>query len=130
MGTRTWFVEPETVTIQLGDGDWIEVKKQLTVGDQRTAFQAIIGEINQEGWRRPRVDMLGIAEVLAYLVDWSAKDKKGQRIKVSEDALKNLPTELFNEIEAAVTTHIAASQAALAERKNDQSTATASGATS
>ena len=32
---RNWFVSPETVTLELADGQWIEVKERLTYGEEQ-----------------------------------------------------------------------------------------------
>jgi hypothetical protein len=81
MGCR--FVSPAIVRLPLSGGDWIEVKKRLSVSDERESMQQIMGEVGPDGWRRPNVKMIGIAEVLAYLVDWSFRDAQGQPVKVS-----------------------------------------------
>ena len=69
--SESWFVTPETTVIQLPGAQWIEVKKRLTVGEERTAFQQIVGEVNTEGWRRPNLELQGIAEAASYIVAWS-----------------------------------------------------------
>lgn len=130
MGKRHRFVVPDTTQLPLSDGDWVEVKKRLTVGDERAAMQAVVGVINQDGSRSPNLKMVGIAEVMAYLVDWSFTDAQDKRVPLSVDAVLNLDPESFKEIEAAVEAHAKAIQEALAAQKNALSTPTASGATS
>lgn len=127
--SRVRFVTPDTVKLTLSDGDWIEVKRQLTVGEERKAFQAIVGEV-KDGWRRPNVEMVGVAEVEAYLVDWSFRDGHDKPVPLSRDAILQLDSESYNEIEAALQKHVADEQAARAERKNGLSTSAASGAIS
>ena len=129
MGKRQRFVQPDVVRIELSDGDWIRVKKELTVREERRAFQAIIGEV-KDGWRRPNVELIGIAEVQAYLVDWSFTDAKDNRVPVSIDALGDLDKETFSEIEAALKTHVEQMDVERAARKNGQGTSSDSGATS
>ena len=117
--SRCRFVQPEVQRLSLSDGDWIEVKKRLSVGEERAAFQAIVGEINpSSGWRRPNVEMLGIAEMAAYIVAWSFRDGDDRPVAVSVSAIKQLDSETFKEIEALLEQHVAAIDAALVTEKN------------
>jgi hypothetical protein len=116
---RNRFVQPEIVRLELSDGDWVDVKKRLTVGEERAAFQAIVGEVNQAtGWRRPNVEMVGIAEMVAYIVRWSFRDAQDLPVPVSVTAIKQLDAVSFNEIEKALEAHVAAVEAELAALKN------------
>jgi hypothetical protein len=119
MGKRIRFVQPEIVRLDLSDGDWVDVKKRLTVGEERAAFQAIIGEVNQAtGWRRPNVEMVGIAEMVAYIIRWSLRDANDLPVPVTVDTIKSLDSESFTEIEKALETHIKAVETELAAAKN------------
>lgn len=118
----SWFVDPETVTISLPGGQWLEVKKRLTVGEERAAFQLVGGEVNGDGWRRPNYELLGLTEVMAYLVNWSIT-RNGQPIKIDTDglkiaALKNMRPDKFKIISDAIEAHIATMDAELASEKN------------
>jgi hypothetical protein len=103
MGRR--FVEPQLVRIPLTEGDWLDVKKELTIGEQtemfasmRTQFRA--GEI-------PALDptKIGRARALAYIVGWSFTDGNGQPIPVSGSAYNNLTTATGAEIRDALEAH-------------------------
>lgn len=120
MAKRCRFVTPKVVRLPLSDGDWIEVKERLTVGEERDAFQQVVGEVSPEGWRRPNVAMLGVAEIVAYLVDWSLRDALDKPVAVNLDAVRSLDKDTFKEIEQAVTAHIEAMDAAEVARKNGQ----------
>jgi hypothetical protein len=125
----SWFVTPETDVIPLPGGQWIEVKKRLTVGEERSAFQAIVGEVNQAGWRRPNVEMIGLAEVAAYLVGWSLT-QGAKPVQIDTDglkiaALKALHPSKYKLIEDAITAHIEKMDAAEAAEKNGQGGGTA-----
>lgn len=102
---RCRFVEPSTVRIALSEGDWIEVKKRLNVGEERSAFQAIVGEVNMQGWRKPNVDMIGVAEMFAYIVDWSFRDGGDRPVPVTVGAIKSLDLETYEELEKALDKH-------------------------
>lgn len=121
MARRVRFVTPEVVRLPLSDGDWIEVKKRLSVGEERQAFQQIVGEIKSDGWRRPNLEMVGIAEMIAYLVDWSFRDARDKPVRVTIDAIRQLDLATFRELEAALTAHVTAMDAAEADAKNGQS---------
>lgn len=119
MAQRCRFVQPEVQRLHLADGDWIEVKRRLSVGEERAAFQAIVGEINPaSGWRRPNVEMLGIAEMSAYIVEWSFRDAQDRPVPVSTAAIKQLDSETFKEIERLLEQHIAETDAAVEKEKN------------
>ena len=116
---RTRFVQPQVVRIQLSDNDWIDVKKQLSVGEEREAFQQVVGEINTTtGWRKPNVAMLGIAEMLAYIVEWSFVDAQDRRVPVSADTIKQLDQASFKEVETAMELHIKAMEQERTAEKN------------
>jgi hypothetical protein len=128
---RIRFVQPEIVRLDLSDGDWVDVKKRLTVGEERAAFQAIVGEVNSTtGWRRPNVEMVGVAEMVAYIVRWSFRDANDLPVAVTVDAIKQMDSESFAEIEKALEKHIAAVEAELTAAKNVQGGKTATAATS
>jgi hypothetical protein len=120
---RNRFVVPAVTTITLSDGDWIQVKNQLTVGEERAAFQQIIGEINQTtGWRKPNIALQGIAEIAAYLVAWSFRDPEGMPIPPDIATIQLLDVDSYRELEAAVETHIKTMEAQRAAAKNGSAT--------
>lgn len=121
MGKRIRFVQPEVDTLTLSDGDFLVVKRRLSIGEERAAFQQIVGKISiDNGWRQPNVELLGMAEIAAYLVDWSFTDAQGKRVPVSLAAIKQLDPDTYAEVEQAVNAHIAAQQAVREAEKNGQ----------
>lgn len=132
---RSRFISPatNTKTLKLPGGDWIEVKKQLTVGEERSAFQQAIGEVNSEGWRRPNVEMLGLSEVHAYIVDWGGdgfRDEEGRSVQPTLAALQNMRPDDYREIETAIKDHVKEMEAEERARKNGKDGETASATTS
>jgi hypothetical protein len=118
---RCRFVQPEVAVLQLSEGYTIEVKKRLSVGEERAAFQSVIGEINvSDGYRRPNVEMAGFAEMMAYIVNWNLTGPDGKLIPFSLSALKQIDSETFKEIETALEAHIKAQEAVEQIRKNGQ----------
>jgi len=131
----SWFVKPETVRIDIDEGQWIRVKKRLTVGEERKSHAALVKEVRQDGRITPNMEMMGKAEVMAYLIDWSLCDDEGAPIKLDTegklaDAIDSLSPEHFKIISSAISTHIDKMEAERVERKNVQTTVSAPVATS
>src|SRR5262245_17205698 len=103
---RNRFVTPEIVRLPLSDGDWIEVKKRLSVGEARYVATSFIGAYKPDGSRLPNLDNLGMGNTLAYLVRWSFRDAQDMPVSVSLDALKALDIETYREIEEAIDAHV------------------------
>lgn len=107
------FVRPDTVRLTLKNGDWIEVKKELTVGEDRRFRAAGLKRLSgSPGSQSASVDVdweaMALARVEAYLTDWSAKDANGKDVSVTPSAIRNLASEDFEEIDQAIQTHIEA----------------------
>lgn len=105
-----WFVAPETVRIQLGDGEWIDVKKTLSKGERDKVNAMLIKEVRSDGRMTPDFEMMSKAEALAYLVDWSLRD--GDRaIRIESDAeklsaLNSMSEDGFEIISEAIAAHV------------------------
>jgi hypothetical protein len=118
------FVRPETVKIDLTDGDWLLVKRRLTAGEERHAFARILQPTSYGEPMRLDFEKTGLAKIVAYLLDWSLADDAGvvvirdQPAPVVEAALLALDPSSFAEIHTAINAHEAAQLAALdAEKK-------------
>src|SRR4051812_47252677 len=94
---RNRFIRPQVVRLELSEGDWIDVKRELTSGEQRHIFSQIVKE--HRGGERPLLDTqkVGATRVIEYLVGWSFCDDNGP-VPLSESALDNLDGETFKEI--------------------------------
>jgi len=126
---RLRFVQPEVVRLPLSDNDFIDIKKELTAGEQRLIFTSLVKQMSfgEKAILEPR--MVGMTKILAYLVAWSFLDSEGRPVPVSESAVNNLDLDSYSEIEQAIDAHDATVEAARAERKNVQGTPSASPAT-
>ncbi len=106
------FVSPETVRIELKDGDWIEIKKELTVADDHGfRIAGMTATVNQTTGRPDiGVDLTAVsrARVMTYLVDWSAKHPDGKDVALTESAVMSLATEDYEAIDRAIQDHIEA----------------------
>lgn len=106
---RNRFVNPDVVRIPLSDDDWIEIKKELSVGDakriQNAALTFVAGERDED--RKIGIDMhrATIEQVFTWLVDWSFRDSKDKPVRVSRQAIEALDQETFEEVESAITAY-------------------------
>jgi hypothetical protein len=110
-------VVPEVVRLSLTEGDWIEVKMELTYGEACTIRQQMITGIRPPNAQQPSMGYdldIGAwerATVEAYLVDWSIKGLDDKVIDISSEskkrsALRNVITqETFAEIHEAISQH-------------------------
>jgi len=104
------FVTPATRRLDLEDGDWIDVKQELTVGEllrfQTSGFKRV--RADRGGDQDFELDLVAmkLAKVDAYLVDWSAKKADGKDLPYSRTALEALDAATFTAIEAAIDGHV------------------------
>lgn len=94
------FVRPETVRLELSDGDWIDIRKELTYGDILDLQEASTvlddnGELHFNG------SEFSINRILAWVVAWSFEDENGP-VELTRDAIKALSAEAAGEINRAL----------------------------
>jgi hypothetical protein len=126
-------VNPERVRLPLSDGDYVDVKKQLTAGEYRRLLydqfkDTAVGE-------RPTLDhaKIGTSKLLAYILGWSfvsvvdqqpipydPQDPEELRRSALDDLLD---PDTYRELIAAVDAHEAREEAALATQKKTRTTA-------
>jgi hypothetical protein len=105
---RNRFVSNEIVRLDLSDGDWIEVKSELSYGEQQSLF---LGDVQMTGMfggeKDVKVDleMINIRDMVMWIVDWSFEDAKGKRVPVSLESIKALTGSTAEEVDAALTAH-------------------------
>jgi len=137
MGSR--YRKPEEHRITLSDGDWLLVRKHLTAGDEREAYARLLKAGSIAPGAQPQIDPehLGIAQVAAYLLDWSITDADDQPIRVRDQpyefiaaALKDQTPDSLKEIIAAIQDHETAMTAAREAEKKTRAGATAPDPTS
>ena len=122
------FVSPETVRIDLKNDQWIEVKKELSAKERDDLSHAgLIASFATAGKKAPEPSFeldfaaLNMAQVEAYLMDWSARSEDDKPVPVSPENIGDLATEDFDEIKAAIDTHVASVDA---EKKDRAESAT------
>ncbi len=105
-----------STTLPISQGDTLTVRRRLTAGERRT--------------QRGMATFQGLAEVsviLAYLLDWTIRDDKGVVVPIDGKATKDvvdildaLDPDTYDEINAAIQTHVAAMDAERDAEKNGQ----------
>ena len=122
---RSRVVQPETERLPLSEGDWILVKKTLTYGDTAKSRAVLVKEIRTDGRVTPDFELVEIAQVLSYLVDWSFVDPTGKRIPIDTEskklsAINSLEQKSVRELIDVVDAYATAQDAARSAEKNDQ----------
>jgi len=128
-------VKPETIQIPISDGDYIVVKKRLNYGESTKAKATIVKDFHADGRVTPDFEVVEIAQVLAYLVEWSLVDEHGQQIPIDTHqkrlaAINAQDTATIRELIDAVDAHVKAMDEERAAEKNVTAGETASPATS
>jgi hypothetical protein len=107
------FPVPAVERLTLSENDWIDVKRQLTVGEEKDVSLLAMREISQDdGSVRFRGDyqLMPFAKAVIYLVGWSFHNAKGP-VKLEDDQkkrlaqLRALDSESWNEIQTAIDAH-------------------------
>ena len=70
-------VQSECDVLKITRGDTLTVKRRLNAGERRAMFEAM--RVNGEYQR----SLVGIAAVIAYLVDWSLTDGAGKLLVIA-----------------------------------------------
>lgn len=105
-----WFVRPAVVRLDLGDGQWCEIKEQITYGESQRLSGAMLRSVNTgAGNNEIGVDFarFSILKLQTWLVDWSLRDEADKPVPVSPAAIENLTPEAAAAIEAAINAHVA-----------------------
>ena len=127
---RNRFVEPETVRLELSDGDWIEVKKELTYGEEQRLTGAAMTSMNVQSdadrvkaktadGEGVRVNLenerYAVLRFYTWIAEWSFTNKHGKHINVSRESISNLIASDAHEIDTALSAYIDSVEE---ERKN------------
>jgi hypothetical protein len=108
---RCRFVQPNTLRYDLSDGDWIELKRELTAGERWSIDAAGLRERDEGGYDRD-LSARSVAIRLGWLVNWSFIDPAGNQTKPSAETLTALDLPTIGEIDQAIVAHVEAQRAA------------------
>lgn len=112
MSTTNWFADVRATTrIDIPEIDgWIEVREELSIGDERRVFTSAIKGQTPTGDGQTRTDydaeQVSFGLVVAHVVDWSARDGQDKPVPLTPDAIKRLKPSIYHAIEKAVTDHM------------------------
>lgn len=101
---RCRFVQPSIVRLPISEGDWIDVKRDLSYGEEREMFAAMRSE-TATGELRVDARLVGPARLLAYLLAWSFTGPDGQPVEVSAGAIDQLDRGTAAELFVVLDTH-------------------------
>jgi len=106
-------LSPDVTRLVLKDGSWIEVKRQLTAGEERAYRSAGFRRVSQrkdEDGSEIDVDWtaMAFARAEAFIVDWSARTPEDKPMPVSRTNIRTLHPDDFAEIDAAIVAHMEA----------------------
>ena len=104
---NNWFVEPSVVRVSLDDGQWLDLKRELTVGESMAVQQRLIKTVRADGRVEPDLKEIWKANICAYIVGWSLT-RNDQQVPFSFDAVDNLTKSAWERISQVVTAHIEA----------------------
>lgn len=109
-------VRPESIRLDLPDGDWIEVKKRLNAGEYRAMVAAQYDTTADR--MRINLEQMGLAKILAYTLAWSYVDLQGHALPVTRDTVLAIDPESFRQVLEVVERHDEAVDAELVTEKN------------
>ena len=109
------FTDPtETEMINLSNGRWIEIHKELDHGQSvhvaSAGFKSVIrGRDDTDDMIEIRTDYeaLKTEKILTWLTDWNMKDRKGRVLPVSHENILHLRPSTAAEIEQAIDDYVA-----------------------
>lgn len=113
------FVKPSTVRLELGDGEWVDIRKELNKGEldkMRTGHLKNLRPMDDGNEITVDFGTFATRRAMAYIVNWSATKAtatEGQRepVPFTLDTLRALDEVSFNAIDAALTRYVEAQEA-------------------
>jgi hypothetical protein len=127
---RSRFVAPGMVRLPLSGGDYIDIKRQLNVGEERRVFARCVKKMIAGEQAEIDPEQVGKTRVAEFILGWGGPGfvmPDGTPVEFSEAALMDLDAETYAEIMAALNAHEAAEVKLRDAEKNATDGATASG---
>lgn len=117
---RKYFVDDATKKIDLSEGDWIEVRNELSYGENLRLSTAIMERIEtDEGTTAMKPNMVKFKSerMLSYITAWTVRHKDGSTAKINRQTIEDLDEEFADEIDRALDKHVEALQELKKARK-------------
>lgn len=105
---RNYFANNDVVTIDLGEGDWIKIKDELTYGeDGKNKNSALDVVVNSDGVAVSNINMIkyNINKYVSYIKEWSVTYPDGSPAPVSAEVMSDMSPEFIALIENALNEH-------------------------
>lgn len=99
------FADPGVQRIALSEGDWVEIRKELSIADELK-----FGRARNEG------DFVGL--LAAMVLDWSFTDADDKKMPCGEDTMQHLLPDDANEIVEAIAKYLSADKEEKKARKS------------
>ena len=106
--SREWFVEPETERLDLGDDQWVEIKKELNYGEFRQFKKSAGISLTDIRFTLDNLFEYVHPVILAFAVKWSVTNGKGEPAEISEQVLNAMHTNQVFDMGLKIVTHIGA----------------------
>ena len=127
-------VRLDTVRLDLSDGDWVEVRRILTVGEERDLVSLAVRGYRPDGTADLDTKMLSFLSAATYITGWSLMNMDGAPIPWMRnatmaqrvDVLRALDSATMGEIDDAIAAHRQAEVTAKNARSGDSGTSTTS----
>jgi hypothetical protein len=108
------FVKPATRHYDLSDGDWVEFKQLLSVGDKLKVESAGFSHVSRtEGDGPATAEMrvnwreMKLVRLLTWLAEWSFMSEDGKKRKpINRENIEGLDPDTFAELEGELDRHI------------------------
>lgn len=104
---KSRFQTADIVRLELSDGDWIEVRRRLSAGEERRMYSSAFEKLEGKGVT-VNFATLGLSRTIAYVTDWSFRDGADKPVRCTPAAIEALTLEALKEIEIALDTHVEA----------------------
>lgn len=106
-------VKHDTVRLDLSDGDWIEVRRVLTVGEERDLVSLAVRGYRPDGTADLDTKLLSFLAAATYITAWSLVGMEGlplpwvsnANVTKRVEVLRTLDTATMREIDEALEAH-------------------------
>lgn len=110
---RYRFIKPDSVRLSLSDGDWIEVKKLLTYGEQQRLSGSALTTLKSNpgsagGGNEFGLDweLYNLRRLQIWIIDWSFRDENDRPVKITPESISSLDPDTVAEIDEKLTAHL------------------------